>query len=147
MSILKYFKRKHKVSAESALPDPFGPLSEEVPAGTIIEANNEVLKTITNQSTPKKKGPYIKVTLQCKAKIAKYTLEQANCAAARKYSGELKENLNESIVQSWVKVYKAKWMKKRKLGDTDPSVAVLPSSKRGHPLLIGETMDNQVKFT
>ena len=36
-------------------------------------------------------------------------------------------------------------MKKRKLGDTDPNVEVLPSAKRGRPLLIGETMDNQVK--
>ena len=38
-----------------------------------------------------------------------------------------------------MKVYKAKWAKKRKLGDTDPNVEVL------HPLLIGETMDSQVK--
>jgi len=34
-------------------------------------------------------------------------------------------------------------MKKRKLGDADPTFKVLPSAKRGHPLLIGETMDNQ----
>jgi len=34
---------------------------------------------------------------------------------------------------------------KRKLGDADPTVEVLPSAKRGCPLLICETMDNQVK--
>ena len=66
------FKWKHKKSAESAMSGPFGLLSE-VPAETIIEANNEKLKAITNQSAPKNKGPYIKT--QCKAKIAKYALE------------------------------------------------------------------------
>ena len=85
------------------------------------------------------------MTTHCKAKIAKYALEHGNSAAARKYTCELEENLNESTVRSWVKVYKAEWMKKRKLGDTDPAVEVLPSAKRGRPLLIGETMDNQVK--
>ena len=69
------FKWKHKRSAESAMSGPFGLLSVEVPAGTIIEANNEKLKAITNQSAPKNKGPYIKVAPQCKAKIAKYALE------------------------------------------------------------------------
>jgi len=73
-------------------------MSGEVPPGTIIEANNEVLKAISNQSVPKKKGPYIKVTPQCTAKIAKYTMEHGNSAAARKYTGEVKENLNESTV-------------------------------------------------
>ena len=82
---------------------------------------------------------------ECKAKVAKYALEHGNCAAARKYSRELNENLNESTVHSWVKAYQAEWSKKRKLGDTDPSVDVIPSAKRGRPLLLGETLDNQVK--
>ena len=144
MSILKYFKWKHK-DAALPLPDPVGPLSKDVPTSSIIEANNEVLKAIADQSTRKKKGPYIKVAPECKAKVAKYALEHGNCAAARKYSRELNENLNESTVRSWVKAYQAEWLKKRKLGDTDPSVDVIPSAKRGRPLLLGETLDNQVK--
>ena len=141
MSILKYFKWKHKDVA-LPLPDPVGPLSKDVPTSSIIEANNEVLKAIADQSTRKKKGPYIKVAPECKAKVAKYALEHSNCAAARKYSRELNENLNESTVRSWVKAYQAEWLKKRKLGDTDPSVDVIPSAKRGRPLLLGETLDN-----
>ena len=74
---------------KSALPDPCGPLSEKVPAGTIIEANTEVLKIISNQSVLKRKGPYIKMTPHCKAKIAKYALEHGNSAAARKYSRKI----------------------------------------------------------
>ena len=42
MSILKYFKWKHK-DAALLLPDPVGPLSKDVPTSSIIEANNEVL--------------------------------------------------------------------------------------------------------
>ena len=57
MSILKYFKWKHK-DAALPLPDPVGPLSKDVPTSSIIEANNEVLKAIADQSTRKKKGPY-----------------------------------------------------------------------------------------
>ena len=73
MSILKYFKWKHK-DAALPLPDPVGPLSKDVPTSSINEANNEVLKAIADQSTRKKKGPYIKVAPECKAKVAKYAL-------------------------------------------------------------------------
>ena len=57
MSILKYFKRK---GGEAALPDPKGPLSNEVPSVSIAEANKEVLKNLNENQA--KKGPYIKVT-------------------------------------------------------------------------------------
>ena len=53
MSILKYFKWKHK-DAALPLPDPVGPLSKDVPTSSIIEANNEVLKAIADQSTHNK---------------------------------------------------------------------------------------------
>ena len=43
MSILKYFKR---VDIVAALPDPKGPLSDQVPSASISEANKEVMKTI-----------------------------------------------------------------------------------------------------
>ena len=54
----------------------------------------------------KKKDTYIKITLDYKTKIAKYILGNGNCAAARKYSSELNENLNKSTVRSWVVKYK-----------------------------------------
>ena len=65
MSIVKYFRWKHK-DAALPLPDPVGPLSKDVPTSSIIEANNEVLKAIVDQSTRKKKGPYIKVAPEYK---------------------------------------------------------------------------------
>ena len=33
----------------------------------------------------------------------------------------------------------------RKLGEVNPAVKIFPLAKRGRPLLLGETLDNQVK--
>jgi len=49
---------------EALLPDPKGPLSDEVPSATIAEANREVLKVLSNGGIVKKnaRSTYIKVT-------------------------------------------------------------------------------------
>ena len=67
-----------------------------------------------------------------------YAMEHGNCAASRKYSKELQQHLNESTVRSWVKTYRAEWQRKRKLGEVNPEVKILPLAKRGRPLLLGE---------
>ena len=72
-------------------------------------------------------------------------MEYGNCAASRKYSKELQQHLNESTVRSWVKMYRTEWQRKRKLSEINPEVKILPLAKRGRPLLLGETLDNQVK--
>ena len=96
---LNYFKR------EASLPDPKG-------LTTIAEVNRKVLKVLSNGRIVAR-STYIKVDGDYKAIVAKYALEHGNCAAARKYSSELKENLNESTVRSWVTKYKEEWSKKR----------------------------------
>ena len=127
---------------EALLPDPKGPLLDEVPSATIAEANREVLKVLSNGGIVKKnaRSTYIKVDGDYKAIIAMYALEHSNCAAARKYSSELKENWNESTVRSWVTKYKEEWSKERR--ESNPEVTFIPSAKRGRPLLTGETLDN-----
>jgi len=104
---------------------PKGPLSDEVPNATITEANREVLKVLSNGGIIKKnaRSTYIKVDGDYKAIVAKYALEHGNCAAARIYSSELKENLNESTVCSWVTKYKEEWSKK------SPEITFIPSAK------------------
>ena len=77
MSILKYLKWKHK-DAALPLPDPVGPLSKDVPTSSIIEANNEVLKAIADQSTRKKKGPYIKVAPEYKPALINQLLQTSS---------------------------------------------------------------------
>ena len=123
MSILSICLKRKKV--ETALPDPTGPLSNKVPSISIAKANKEVLN-----ENPTKKAPYIKVTPECKAQIARYAMEHGNCAASRKYSKELQQHLNESTVRSWVKTYRAEWQHKRKLSEVNPEVKILPLAKR-----------------
>ena len=94
----------------------------------------------------KKKGSYIKITPEEKAKIARYTIENGNCAAARKFSkhSDLDKTLGESTVRSWVAIYKKELERKRRMGETVPEITVLPQAKKGR-LLIGEKLDSAVK--
>ena len=96
-SILRYFQ---KSTVKSALPDPKGPLAEKVDTSLITAANKDVLDILEKPVSSKKKGSYIKVTLEKKAKIARYAIENGNCAAARKFSkhGDLDKTLGESTV-------------------------------------------------
>ena len=73
-----------------------------------------------------------------------YAMEHDNCSASSKYSKELQQHLNESTVHSWVKTYRTEWQRKRKLSEINPEGKILPLAKRGSPLLLGETLDNQV---
>ena len=150
-SLFSYFKPLSKKEGEeqidkveAILPDPNGPLSQEVPALAIAEANKDVL-TAMKYVEPKKKGPYIKISPEYKAKIAKYAIENGNCAAARKFGKSLEKPLNESTVRSWVVIYKKELEYKRKIGETVPDVSVLPQSKRGRPLLMPDKLDYQVR--
>ena len=86
------------------------------------------------------KEPYAKFTPEFKAKIAKYAIENGNCAAAQKFSAPLDKPINESTVHSWVVAYKKELKRKRRIGKTCPDVEVLPLCKKGHrPLLLGES--------
>ena len=134
-SLFFYFKPLSKKEGEeqidkveAILSDPNGPLSQEVPALAIAEANKDVLAAM-KYFEPKKKGPYIKINPEYKAKIAKYAIENGNCAAARKFGKLLEKPLNESTVLSWVVIYKKELECKRKIGETVPDVSVLPQSK------------------
>lgn len=127
------------------MPDVKGPLLKEVPTVSIIEANKEVKKAI-DQPLKKRKGTtYIKITPEVKAKIAKFAVENGNCAAAGKYNKGSKEHLNESTVFSQVSTYNSEMECKRESGEDDLVVKVLPLAKRDRPLLIGETIYNRVK--
>ena len=108
--ILMYFKRVN--IATYSLPDPKGHLSDQVRtyilSASIAEANKEVMKTIAAvDKESQKKGPYLKVTPEYKAKVAKFASINGNSVAARKYTKLLGKNLNKSTVHSWVKNYKS----------------------------------------
>ena len=49
-----------------------------VPTASIAEANKEVLKAAAEAKEPQKKGPYIKVTPEYKAKVVKFVSNNGN---------------------------------------------------------------------
>jgi len=85
-SILTYFKPVGNRNGQQQvkLPDPTGPLTEELPSSVISAANKDIIESSKKESSKKTKGPYAKFTPEFKAKIAKYAIENGNCAAARK---------------------------------------------------------------
>ena len=111
-SLYAYFKRKEQGKESQVtsvlLPDPKGPLSEDVLSSAISKVNKEILRFCAKTDTTKnkKKGPYLKVTPEMKATIAKYAIENGNCAASRKFGCSLERKLNENTVRSWMSVYK-----------------------------------------
>ena len=137
-----YFKR---ADISTALPDPKVPLSNKVPSESIAEANKEVVRVITMDETPQKKGPYLKVIPECKVKIAKFASINGNSVAVRKYTKLVGKSLNESTVCSWVKTYKLELERMRKAIKIDMDIEVLPMAKRGHPFLLGEQLDGQIQ--
>ena len=52
--------------------------------------------------------------------------------------------LKESTVRTWLNKYKKEITERRKCGN-DEEMKRLPSKTRGHPLLLGNHLDNQVK--
>ena len=82
----------------ASLPDPKGPLSDHVPTASIAEANKEVMKAVVEvkewAKETRKKGPYLKVTSQYKAKVAQFASINGNSVASRKYNKLLGKNLN-----------------------------------------------------
>ena len=69
-SLYHYFK------SNSPLPSPNGPLSREVPAIAISEANKEVAKVLKDSEDKdgvKRRGAYLKYTPKDKAMIGNYT--------------------------------------------------------------------------
>ena len=107
VSILTYFKSVGNDNGEQVkLPDPTGPLTEELPSSVISVANKDIIESSKKESSTKTKGPYAKSTPEFKAKVAKYAIENGNCAAAPTYSAPLDKPINESSVHSWVVAYK-----------------------------------------
>ena len=63
---------KQLVDISASLLDPKGPLPDHLPTVLVAETNKEVLKAVAEAKEPKKKGPYIKVTQEYKAKVANF---------------------------------------------------------------------------
>ena len=139
-SLFKYFKRKER---SDCLPDPYGPLNKQVPSSSIEEANKEVDICYKTTDKDKKRSPYNYATPEQKAKLGKYAAENGTTNAIRRFSKEFPD-LKESTVRGWRSAYLLE-LNRRTRGGESLMVDKLPQGKIGRPLLLGETLDQQVQ--
>ena len=145
MSLCHYF------TVNKNLPDPSGPLSRIVPSSSIEAANAKVSPLLTEPQNPEEKvvgrGPYQKLSGPKRAEIGRRAAEHGVASTVRYYAGKLPEELKESSVRTWKKLYIAELEKKKrncKSGD-NLTVKELVDKKRGCPYLLGEKLEMQTR--
>ena len=150
-NLRRYFSPIPKTTERTAaacLPDPSGPLSRDVPASAIVQANKEVMTTFSKEK--RLRGPYQTraLTQDQKLHVAKYAAIHGTAAAIRTFKKEMPEvTLKESTVRTWRDSYQAE-LKKRTCGQAgldNTTIKQLPSKKRGRPMLLGDELDRQVQ--
>ena len=103
-NLFKYFKR------EASLPSPSGPLSQKMPSSMIQAANDSVssvVSTAGDGSDGKKRGPYVKLSSEDKARIANYAVTHGTSAAIRHFQTEF-PYLKWTTVNDWKTAMTAK---------------------------------------
>ena len=87
MALFRYCKRE---GHRDCLPSPCGPLSRQVPSGSIEEANKEVdICYKTTDDKGKKCSPYSFAMPEQKAKFAKYATENGTANSLHHFLKEL----------------------------------------------------------
>ena len=139
-NIKDFFKPVHS-KVEASCPN--------IPRAAVRAAQKELNELVENSKKQigKKRGPYQGgISEGNKVKVAKYAAKLGVSACLRyfKRTGEFTD-LKESTVRGWMNAYKKELS--RTAGSTDgrTSVDVLPSKRRGRPLLLGEELEEQVK--
>ena len=118
MALFSYF---HKKETRAELPDPCGPIGQEVGKNLTEEANKEVafvLENSTSFGTTKQREPYLKLTPEQKSIVAKYAAENDVVAAIRRFSKEFGSTLKESTIRGWKKVYLQELHARKKSGES-----------------------------
>ena len=147
MSILKYLRPLNE-----NLPDPSGPLSEQIPATAIVSANMKVLEALEGNEEKKKRsrGPYLSLTSVQKYEIGKWAAEYGITASIRyfnkKYSDLLlKETAVRRLKNSYQDYIKAQVSVHFNTGSSEAMIQELPNKKVCRPLMTGEETDKQVE--
>ena len=127
-NLRRYFSPIPKTAERAAaacLPDPSGPLSRDVPASAIVQANKEVMTTFSKEKEKRPRGPY-----QTRALTQDQKLHVAMYAAICAFKKEMPEvTLKESTVRTWRDSYQAE-LKKRTRGQAgldNTTIKQLPS--------------------
>ena len=145
-NLRRYFSPIPKTAERAAaacLPDPSGPLSRDVPASAIVQANKEVMTTFLRKRKSDQEV-HTKRAQDQKLHVAIH----GTAAAIRAFKKEMPEvTLKESTVRTWRDSYQAE-LKKRTRGQAgldNTTIKQLPSKKRGRPMLLGDELDRQVQ--
>ena len=143
MSLLQYFKR-----ADGRLPSPTGPLSRVMPS-TAISSANKLVKAAASQDkltvpSKSKQGSYDKYTAEERALIGKKAAIDGIASAMVHFSTHGYASLKESSVRTWKQRYLKETSNMKRQGK-DTSVNAIENKKRGHPLMLGEELDKQVR--
>ena len=80
MALFRYLHPIDKISI-----DPHGPLSRSVPPSVLTEVNSQVKKAEA-EVRPKKRGPYLTLTAEEKARVARYGSNNGARAAIKRFS-------------------------------------------------------------
>ena len=98
MALLRYIQvTQHR--RPGSLPDPSGPLSALLPSSAIEEANAAVNSVRQEESVKSKRGPYLKLSDEVRAKIGKYSSENGDSVAVRHFTQVLGKLKNRSTVR------------------------------------------------
>ena len=94
---------------------------------------------------PAKRQPYLKISPEQKAIIARYAANHGIVNAIRQFSKDFPENsLKESMIRGWKKAY-LKELSSWKRAGKDVTIKKLPEKKTGRPLMLGETLNKEVQ--
>ena len=123
------------------LPDPDSSLNKKLPTAVIVKANEAFVATIKDSTKPG--GSYAHYNPTQRFEMGKRAAEYSIAATIRYYKKRFLElALKETTIRHIKNLYLTE-IKKRPVNELN--AFELPPSKRGRPLLIGETLDKQVR--
>ena len=143
MALLRYFKPN---GSQPALPNPNGPLSNQMPSVAISASNHKIKHLVCTEDMAEKtsRGQYLSYTNEERARIAKRASE-FGVTNTIKFSKKFADRpLKESTVRTWVMKCRKELASRVKLGQ-NLTIKELPTQKRGHPYLLGKEMDRQLQ--
>ena len=96
MALLKYFKVEKR---GPPLPNPSGSLNQQLSSSAIEEDNKEVTAILRD---PGKRHPYLKISPEQKAIIARYAANHGIIKAIRQFSKDFPENSLKETTDTWM---------------------------------------------
>ena len=143
LALLNWLRKAGDVERTSCLPQPTdvpGLPSKTVKAANDCVSLEEGPPTRADRKR-KRESEYYVYSASERLSIARYASDHGVARAARHFSSVLSHPGNESTVRSMQK----KYLQKIKQQSGEVPLVSLPRQKRGHPLLIGDTLEHMIR--